>query len=165
MILETYQEEQAIKPQEETTTAYATVTAVTEEGIKVKFDGEEEESTKAFPCNTGVSFSANDRVLMQKINGTYIVMMPVGKTSGGGSGSIKRYTTSIERNWNGGTFTSWSVTAPVSNVLGVVDVFSDNGKVMANFGLIPNSNIIYMLVWNPSSAVNSKINYTILYKE
>lgn len=165
-IIETYQEEQAIKPAEETTIAYATITEITENGLKVRFDGETEDSNKAFSCNSGIKYEVGNRVLMQKFNGEYIVMMTVGKTGsgGGGGGAIKRYATYIERSWNSG-FVSWSVSSPVSNAIGIVDVYSNNSKVMANFGFIPDTNIISMLVWNPSSAVTSRINYTILYTE
>lgn len=88
MILETYQEEKAIEPQEENKRAYGTITAVTEEGINVLFDGETEASTKPFYCNSGISYKVGDRVLLEKINGGYLIVCTVGKegTEGGGGG-------------------------------------------------------------------------------
>lgn len=166
MILETYQAEQEIKPEEEQQTAYGTITEVTENGLIVLFDGEETASRKAYACNVSVDWKTGARVLLQKINGEYIAMAPIGKKheGGGSGGSVKRYSTYIERSWNNG-FVSWSVTSPVSNAIGIVDVYSNNSKVMANFGFIPDTDIISMLVWNPSSAVTSRINYTILYTD
>lgn len=86
MILETYQEEKAIEPQEENNKAYGTITAVTEAGINVLFDGETEASTKPFYCNSGISYKVGDRVLLEKINGGYLIVCTVGKegTEGGG---------------------------------------------------------------------------------
>lgn len=53
----------------------ATVTGTTGSGIKIRLDGESNAMTKAFKyIATGVSLSANDRVLCIKIAGTFVVL-------------------------------------------------------------------------------------------
>lgn len=77
-IVETYQQEESIKEQELPQIAIATVVEVTDAGLIVLFDGEEEPSAKPFPCNVGVTFNVGQRVLMQKVNDLYIALCPVG---------------------------------------------------------------------------------------
>lgn len=77
-IIETYQEEKEIHPAEDQSLAVATVAAVTANGLRVKFDGEDKASQKTYPCNVGAVFSAGDRVLMQKVSGMYVAICPVG---------------------------------------------------------------------------------------
>lgn len=86
-IIETYQQEQErlAKP-ELPGMAFATVVSVNEDGLELQFDGEDEASTKRFPCNTGVSFSTGQRVLLAKVNGSYVALCPVGWKGGGGGG-------------------------------------------------------------------------------
>lgn len=87
--IETYQQEQEqlAKP-ELPGMAFATVVSVNEDGLELIFDGEEEASTKRFPCNTGVSFEADQRVLMMKVNGSYVALCPVGWKGGRGGGYL-----------------------------------------------------------------------------
>ena len=88
-ILTTYQAEQEqLGKTELPGMALATVVSVNEDGLEIIFDGEEEASTKHFPCNTGVSFEADQRVLLMKVNGSYIVLCPVGLRGGGGGGYL-----------------------------------------------------------------------------
>lgn len=76
-ILETYQEEQEILTREEKEYAIATIIEDKTSTVIVKFDGEEENSTKEFPKNVGIKFSAGQRVVMRKINGNYICEYPI----------------------------------------------------------------------------------------
>lgn len=84
-IIETYQQEQKQLLQPEMPgMAFAAVVSVNEDGLELQFDGEETSSTKRFPCNTGVSFAVGQRVLLMKVNGSYVALCPVGLQGGGG---------------------------------------------------------------------------------
>lgn len=88
-IIETYQQEQKQLLQPEMPgMAFAAVVSVNEDGLELIFDGETEASTKRFPCNTGVSFAVGQRVLMMKVNGSYVALCPVGLQGGGGGGYL-----------------------------------------------------------------------------
>lgn len=88
-IIETYQQEQKQLSQPEMPgMAFAAVVSVNEDGLELIFDGETEASTKRFPCNTGVSFAVGQRVLMMKVNGSYVALCPVGLQGGGGGGYL-----------------------------------------------------------------------------
>lgn len=78
-IIETYQQEQKqlLQPEMPGMT-FAAVVSVNEDGLELQFDGEETASTKRFPCNTGVSFAVGQRVLLMKVNGSYVALCPVG---------------------------------------------------------------------------------------
>lgn len=86
-IIETYQEEQErLAAPELSGMAFATVVSVNEDGLELRFDGEEEASTKRYPCNVGVKFTAGQRALLMKVNGSYVALCPVGLQGGGGGG-------------------------------------------------------------------------------
>lgn len=86
-IIETYQEEQErLAAPEMPGMAFATVVSVNEDGLELLFDGEEEASTKRYPCNVGVKFEAGQRALLMKVNGSYVALCPVGLQGGGGGG-------------------------------------------------------------------------------
>lgn len=88
-IIETYQQEQEqLGKTELPQMAFATVVSVNNDGLELIFDGETEASTKRFPCNTGVSFEVDQRVLMMKVNGSYVALCPVGLQGGGGGGYL-----------------------------------------------------------------------------
>lgn len=88
-IIETYQQEQKQLSQPEMPgMAFAAVISVNEDGLELQFDGEETASTKRFPCNTGVIFAAGQRVLLMKVNGSYVALCPVGLQGGGGGGYL-----------------------------------------------------------------------------
>ena len=88
-IIETYQQEQEqLGKTELPQMAFATVVSVNSDGLELIFDGETEASTKRFPCNTGVSFAVGQRVLMMKVNGSYVALCPVGLQGGGGGGYL-----------------------------------------------------------------------------
>lgn len=84
-IIETYQEEQErLAAPELPGMAFATVVSVGEDGLELRFDGEEEASTKRYPCNVGVKFETGQRALLMKVNGSYVALCPVGLQGGGG---------------------------------------------------------------------------------
>lgn len=78
MILETYQEEQAIVQQDPPGQSFATVGTVYEDGIALIFNGAEKESLKHYKCNACVRFEAGQRVRIIEDSGTYVVEYPVG---------------------------------------------------------------------------------------
>ena len=78
MILETYQEQQAIVQPDPPGQSFATVGTVYEDGIALIFNGAEAESLKHYKCNTAVRFAAGQRVRIIEDSGTYVVEYPVG---------------------------------------------------------------------------------------
>lgn len=86
-IIETYQEEQErLASPELPGMAFATVVSVNEDGLELRFDGEEEAASKRYPCNVGVTFEPGQRALLMKVNGSYVALCPVGLQGGGGGG-------------------------------------------------------------------------------
>lgn len=85
-----------------------TVAAKNEEGLQIKFDGDEETGEKYYKCNTAIRFDVGDRVLTLPISGTYIVICKIGAPGGpvsktdamvnavGADGNGKLYTTPAE---------------------------------------------------------------------
>ena len=73
MILETYQEQQAIVQPDPPGQSFATVGTVYEDGIALIFNGAETESLKHYKCNTAVRFAASQRVRIIEDSGTYVV--------------------------------------------------------------------------------------------
>ena len=78
MILETYQEQQAIVQPDPPGQSFATVGTVYEDGIALIFNGAETESLKHYKCNAAVRFAAGQRVRIIEDSGTYVVEDPVG---------------------------------------------------------------------------------------
>ena len=72
MILETYQEQQAIVQPDPPGQSFATVGTVYEDGIALIFNGAETESLKHYKCNTAVRFAAGQRVRIIEDSGTYV---------------------------------------------------------------------------------------------
>ena len=60
-------------PAEQITFDLATVTAVTVNGIKLKFDGDTQSGGKVYKCNSAMRFQVGDRVKVHKESGSYIV--------------------------------------------------------------------------------------------
>ena len=77
MILETYQEQQAIVQPDPPGQSFATVGTVYEDGIALIFNGAETESLKHYKCNAAVRFAAGQRVRIIEDSGTYVVEYPV----------------------------------------------------------------------------------------
>ncbi|MPM70377.1 hypothetical protein SDC9_117332 [bioreactor metagenome] len=82
-MIQSYQEEQAIKPVEPTSANFATIGTVYTDGVTLIFDGQETESSKHYKVNQAIAFSAGDRVKVAKISNTYIVEYPVGSPVSG----------------------------------------------------------------------------------
>ena len=78
MILQTYQEQQALVQKEPPGQSFATIGTVYEDGIALIFNGSETESLKHYKCNACVRFEAGQRVRIVEDSGTYVVEYPVG---------------------------------------------------------------------------------------
>ena len=78
MILETYQEEQALAQPDPPGQSFAVVGTVYEDGIALIFNGSDTESLKHYKCNACVRFEAGQRVRIIDDSGTYVVEYPVG---------------------------------------------------------------------------------------
>ena len=78
MILQTYQEQQALVQKEPPGQSFATIGTVYEDGIALIFNGSETESLKHYKCNACVRFEAGQRVRIGEDSGTYVVEYPVG---------------------------------------------------------------------------------------
>lgn len=127
-IIETYQQEQEqLGKTELPQMAFATVVSVNNDGLELRFDGETEASAKHFPCNTGVSFSAGQRALLMKVNGSYVALCPVGLQGGGGGGNAEvvmhRKTMNVAPNENYNF--SLSISNPGKYPLGIVGLTTD----------------------------------------
>lgn len=60
----------------------ATIEDIGIEGIKVKFDGDDEAGEKYYKCNTSIRFTVGERVMLLPISGTYIVFCKIGTPGG-----------------------------------------------------------------------------------
>ena len=76
-MIENYQERRTLEKQSPMAAQFATVGAVYSNGITLKFDGESAASSRRWPYNSAVNFSAGQRVRVEKIGGTYVVAYPV----------------------------------------------------------------------------------------
>lgn len=65
----------------------ATIGEVHEDGVTLIFDGEEEASEKHYKVNVGATLEAGQRVVVQAIAGSYVVMFAVGEP-GGAAGTL-----------------------------------------------------------------------------
>lgn len=77
-ILETYQAEEELKETPETSALIATIVSVGQNGVGLRFDGSSADAAKNYPRNTGLVLAVGQRVVVQKINGEFVVMAPVG---------------------------------------------------------------------------------------
>lgn len=55
----------------------ATITEISSEGVKIRFDGEENASNKICKRNKSITFKVGDRVKVLPYSGTYIVEYPI----------------------------------------------------------------------------------------
>lgn len=82
-IIETYQAEEEIKQPEESRFAFGRVADIAADGLTIIFDGEGgTASTKKFLRNSAINFEVGQRVLLEKIDGQYIVCFPVSLNGG-----------------------------------------------------------------------------------
>jgi hypothetical protein len=77
-VIENYQKEQALEERETQDASFATIDAVFDDGLTLKFDGQEEASPKHYKCNAFCVFHPGDRVRVIKDAKTYVVEYPVG---------------------------------------------------------------------------------------
>lgn len=79
-IITSYQEERALEQPRAESARLATVHTVdSARGLALILDGEQESDGKYYQCNTGMSYHAGDRVLVQKVSGSYVVICRIGK--------------------------------------------------------------------------------------
>lgn len=57
---------------------FATIGHRDSEGATLIFDGESSATAKKYKCNTAIPFFDGQRVMLIKIDGTYVVAFPVG---------------------------------------------------------------------------------------
>lgn len=73
-------------PQQDASYQMATIGMVESDGVTLIFDGEESPSEKHYKVNAGAQLAAGQRVLVQAVAGSYVVLCAVGAPSSGGSG-------------------------------------------------------------------------------
>lgn len=73
-------------PQQDAGYQMATIGTVEPDGVTLIFDGEESPSEKHYKVNVGAQLAAGQRVLVQAVAGSYIVLCAVGVPSSGNSG-------------------------------------------------------------------------------
>ena len=78
MEMETYQDMTATDPQEAQDASFATIAAIYDDGVTLKFDGMDTPTEKRYQTNAFVVFKVGDRVRIIKDSGTYVVEYPVG---------------------------------------------------------------------------------------
>lgn len=78
MEMETYQDMTATDPQEAQDASFATIAAIYDDGVTLKFDGMDAPTEKHYQTNAFVVFKVGDRVRVIKDSGTYVVEYPVG---------------------------------------------------------------------------------------
>lgn len=78
-MIQSYQEEQALKQPQPEAARLATVDYVGSSGLQLVFDGEQQSDGKYYLCNNGIKYQNGDRVLVQKVGGSYIVVCRVGR--------------------------------------------------------------------------------------
>lgn len=76
-------ESEAQESPQETGYQMATVATVESDGVTLIFDGETDPSEKHYKVNAGAQLSAGQRVLLQSISGTYVVLCAVGNPGRG----------------------------------------------------------------------------------
>lgn len=78
-MIESYQQEQTLERPQPEAARLATVDYVGSSGLQLIFDGETYGDGKYYLCNNGIKYQSGDRVLVQKVGGSYIVVCRVGR--------------------------------------------------------------------------------------
>lgn len=78
-MIESYQQEQTLERPQPEAARLATVDYVGNSGLQLIFDGETYGDGKYYLCNNGIKYQGGDRVLVQKVGGSYIVVCRVGR--------------------------------------------------------------------------------------
>lgn len=76
-----YQNERRMRIEEPSQINFATVMGVYEDGLQLKFDGEQEATSKKYKYNRSIAFRLGDRVKVSRVSGTYVIEYPIGKTT------------------------------------------------------------------------------------
>lgn len=74
-------DETSVLNKAEETYQMATIGSVEDDGVTLIFDGEDSPTEKHYKVNTGAVLEAGQRVVIQSIAGSYVVMFPVGSPS------------------------------------------------------------------------------------
>lgn len=78
-IIQNYQQERELERPKPEASRLATVDVVGTNGLKIIFDGEIVSDGKYYLCNSGAKYAKGNRVLVQKVGGSYVVICPIGK--------------------------------------------------------------------------------------
>ncbi len=78
-IIESYQQEKALEQPGPGAARLAVVDYVGSSGLQLIFEGEDTSDGKYYLCNNGIKYQVGDRVLVQKVGGSYIVVCRVGR--------------------------------------------------------------------------------------
>lgn len=78
-IIQSYQQEKGLERPQPEAARLATVGAVGTNGLKIIFDGETVSDGKYYLCNSSAKYAKGNRVLVQKVGGSYVVICPIGK--------------------------------------------------------------------------------------
>lgn len=173
-IIETYQEEQErLASPKLPGLAFATVVSVNEDGLELRFDGEEAAASKRYPCNVGVKFEAGQRALLMKVNGSYVALCPVGLQGGGGGAGTGILTESVEERYgtvNASAFVESYFNAAKTGytLLGVighcVKEVNTPTAIQLSYCYVDGTRIRYGL-YNPTNTryLNIYLNATLMY--
>ena len=179
-----YQNECRMKAEEPSQINFATVMGVYDNGLQLKFDGEQEATSKKYKYNKSIAFQLGDRVKVARVSGTYVVEYPIGKGKAalppGNVSEIKVFPreTSVEITWKdpedttieGNTASRWAGTYLVRNELDFPKNEKDGTLILnsqmrnayqntpfEDSGLVPNKKYYYALF--PYSD-EGKVNYS-----
>lgn len=81
-MIRNYQQEKALEPRSPEAARLATVANVGYRGLQVIFDGETQPDGKYYLCSQSLVFREGDRVLVEKISGSYVVVCRIGAPIG-----------------------------------------------------------------------------------
>lgn len=76
-----YQNERRMRIEDPSQINFATIMGVYDDGLQLKFDGEQEATSKKYKYNRSIAFRLGDRVKVSRVSGTYVVEYPIGKTT------------------------------------------------------------------------------------
>lgn len=77
-IIESYQQERALEQPVPEAAKLAEVLAVWSDGLEILMEGDSESDDKHYLCNDSIKYQPGDRVLVQKVGGSYIVVCRIG---------------------------------------------------------------------------------------
>lgn len=121
-IIGSYQEEKELELPQPEAARLATVQTVGTNGLRIIFDGETASNGKDYLCNTAIKYKPGDRVLVQKVGGSYIVVCTIGKPTANSS-----YRT-IRVDNMAGNYGDLEFAMDTQGVLWVNNVADTNGK-------------------------------------